>query len=99
MNNDNLLCYVKTTPDNAEIVLVAVNLDPHHILLVWVTLPLDKLGLEEHHSYQVQDLLTSARFLWNGDRNYVEVYPQATPAHIFKFRRCVRIENDFDYFL
>jgi starch synthase (maltosyl-transferring) len=99
VNNDNLLCFAKTTPDNAEIILVVANLDPHHTQSGWVTLPLDKLGLDVHHSYQVQDLLTSARFLWNGARNYVEVNPQVAPAHIFKLRRRVRTEHDFDYFL
>jgi starch synthase (maltosyl-transferring) len=99
VNNDNLLCYAKTTLDNAEIILVIANLDPHHTQSGWVTLPLDKLGLDVDHSYQVQDLLTSARFLWNGARNYVEINPQVAPAHIFKLRRRVRTEHDFDYFL
>jgi starch synthase (maltosyl-transferring) len=99
VNNDNLLCYAKTTPDNAEIILVVANLDPHHTQSGWVTLPLGSLGLDELHSYQVQDLLTSARFLWNGPRNYVEINPQVAPAHIFKLRRRVRTEHDFDYFL
>ena len=99
VNNDSLLCYAKTTPDNAEIILVVANLDPHHTRTGWVTLPLDALGLDEHQSYQVQDLLPSARFLWNGARNYVEINPQVAPAHIFKLRRRVRTEHDFDYFL
>lgn len=99
VNNDNLLCYAKTTPDNAEIILVVANLDPHHTQSGWVTLPLELLGLETDRTYQVQDLLTSARFLWNGARNYVEINPLVAPAHIFKLRRRVRTEHDFDYFL
>jgi starch synthase (maltosyl-transferring) len=99
VNNDNLLSYAKTTPDNSEIILVVANLDPHHSQSGWITLPLDLLGLDEQHSYQVQDLLTGARFLWNGTRNYVEINPQVAPAHIFKLRRRVRTEHDFDYFL
>jgi len=99
VNNDSLLCYAKTTPDNAEIILVVANLDPHHTQSGWVTLPLELLGLDMDRSYQVQDLLTSARFLWNGPRNYVEINPLVAPAHIFKLRRRVRTEHDFDYFL
>jgi len=98
-SNDSLLCYAKTTPDNAEIILVVANLDPHHTQSGWVTLPLDLLGLDMDRSYQVQDLLTSARFLWSGARNYVEINPLVAPAHIFKLRRRVRTEHDFDYFL
>jgi starch synthase (maltosyl-transferring) len=98
-SNDSLLCYAKTTPDNAEIILVVANLDPHHTQSGWVTLPLELLGLDMDRTYQVQDLLTSARFLWNGARNYVEINPLVAPAHIFKLRRHVRTEHDFDYFL
>ncbi|PPK73006.1 alpha-1,4-glucan:maltose-1-phosphate maltosyltransferase [Methylobacter tundripaludum] len=98
-SNDSLLCYAKTTADNAEIILVVANLDPHHTQSGWVTLPLELLGLDMDRTYQVQDLLTSARFLWNGARNYVEINPLVAPAHIFKLRRHVRTEHDFDYFL
>lgn len=99
VDNDNLLCYAKTTADNVDTILVVANLDPHHTQSGWVTLPLELLGLDALHAYQVQDLLTSARFLWNGARNYVEINPQVAPAHIFKLRRRVRTEHDFDYFL
>lgn len=99
VTNDSLLCYAKFTPDKANIILVVVNLDPHHTQSGWVTLALDSLGLEIQHSYQVQDLLTAACFLWNEARNYVEINPQVAPAHIFKLRRRVRTEHDFDYFL
>jgi starch synthase (maltosyl-transferring) len=99
VDNDNLLCYAKSTPDNAEIILVVANLDPHHTQSGWVTLPLDRLGLDVDRSYQVQDLLTAARYLWSGARNYVEINPQVAPAQIFKLRRRVRTEHDFDYFL
>ncbi len=99
VDNDNLLCYGKSTQDNLDTILVIVNLDPHHTQTGWVTLPLAALGLDELHAYQVQDLLTSARFLWNGARNYVEINPLVAPAHIFTVRRRVRTEHDFDYFL
>ena len=98
-DNEMLFCYAKTTPDNAEIILVVVNLDPHHTQSGWVTLPLEKLGLDKHQSYQMQDLLTDARFLWNGARNYVEINPKVAPAHIFKLHRRIRTEHDFDYYL
>lgn len=99
VNNDSLICYAKTTLDNAEIILVVANLDPHHTQSGWVTLPLDRLGLDRDRSFQVQDLLTAARYLWNGPRNYVEINPLVAPAQIFKLRRRVRTEHDFDYFL
>ncbi|UOA08424.1 hypothetical protein [Methylobacter sp. S3L5C] len=78
---------------------MVANLDPQHSQSGWVTLPLTSLGLDAEHSYQVQDLLTSAGFLWNGPRNFVDINPQVAPAHIFKLRRRIRTEHDFDYFL
>lgn len=98
VDNESLLCYAKTAEDNAEIILVVANLDPHHTQSGWVTLPLDVLGLDAR-PYQVHDQLTGARYLWNGAYNYVEINPQVAPAHIFKLRRRVRTERDFDYFL
>jgi starch synthase (maltosyl-transferring) len=57
------------------------------------------LGLDSRQSYQVQDLLSGARYLWYGSRNYVELNPQVVPAHILRVRRRVRTEQDFDYYL
>lgn len=99
VDNDHLLCYAKITADKLDTILVVVNLDPHHTQSGWVTLPLDALGLDVLNAYQMQDMLTSARFLWHGSRNFVEINPQVAPAHIFKLRRRVRTEHDFDYFL
>ena len=39
-----------------------------------------------------------ARFLWQGGSNYVELNPHVLPAHIFRVRRRMRTEHDFDYF-
>ena len=99
VDNDALLCFAKTTPDESDTILVVANLDPHHTQSGWVRLALDALGLETDRPYQMHDLLTDARFLWNGARNYVEIRPQVAPAHIFRLRRRVRTERDFDYFL
>lgn len=94
-----LIAYSKRTDDGADIVLVVVNLDPHHRQAGWVTLPLETLGLSPQEPYQVHDLLTGTRYLWSGARNYVELDPQGLPAHIFAVRRRVRREQDFEYYL
>jgi hypothetical protein len=64
-----------------------------------VTLPLTDLGLDTEKSYQAHELLSGARYLWTGPRNYVEINPHAAPAQIFRFRRRTRSEHDFEYFL
>jgi starch synthase (maltosyl-transferring) len=76
-----------------------VNLDPHHRHTGWLELDLWTLGILPQQSYQVHDLLGDARFLWYGARNFVELNPQVVPAHIFRLRRRVRTEHDFDYFI
>jgi starch synthase (maltosyl-transferring) len=46
----------------------------------------------------VHDLITDARYLWQGARNYVSLDPQRVPAHVLRLRRRLRREQDFDYF-
>jgi len=99
VDNENLIAYSKqsATPDN--IVLVVVNLDPHHVQRGWVRLDLENWGLNPRDTYQLHELLTDARYFWSGARNYLELNPLFVPAHIFAVRRHVRREHDFDYFM
>jgi starch synthase (maltosyl-transferring) len=97
--NDQLVAYTKTTPDLADVVLTVVNVDPHHMQAGMVTLPLEELGIRRDRGFQAHELLSGARYLWNGPRNYVEINPHAIPAQIFRFRRRIRSEHDFEYFL
>ena len=47
-DNHQILFYSKSTPDLMNIVLVAVNLDPHRLQEGWVHLPLEELGIPAH---------------------------------------------------
>jgi starch synthase (maltosyl-transferring) len=98
VGNPQLLCYSKRTADLSNLVLAVVNLDPHHTQSGWVELPLDRLQLEKDQPYQVHDLLGDARYMWQGPRNYVELNPHVVPAHIFRVRRRLRTERDFEYY-
>jgi starch synthase (maltosyl-transferring) len=99
VDNESLICYVKSTPDGENAVLTVVNLDPYHPQSGWVELDLVALGLDAAAPYQMHELLTGARYLWSGPRNYVSLDPARSPAHVFRLRRRVRTERDFDYFL
>ncbi len=99
VDNEQLICYSKHTADFTNLILVAVNLDPHHTHSGWLELPLAELGLEAGKPFQVHDLLSDARYLWHSERNFIELDPRATPAHIFRVRKKVRTEHDFDYFM
>ena len=99
VDNDQIIAYAKSTADFANVLLIVVNLDPHHAQSGWVEVRLDQLGLDPGLPYQVHELLGDARYLWYGSRNYVAIDPQAAPAQIFRVRRRVRTERDFDYFM
>jgi len=97
--NDQLIAYTKSTPDLADVVLTVVNVDPHHTQAGMINLPIEELGIRRDRGYQAHELLSGARYLWNGPRNYVEINPHSIPAQIFRFRRRLRSEHDFEYFL
>jgi starch synthase (maltosyl-transferring) len=99
IDNERMICYTKNTDDLSNIILVVVNLDPDHKHSGWLELPLDYLGLDSKQPFQVHDLLSGARYLWSGSRNYVELDPQIVTAHIFQIRRRIRTEKEFDYYL
>jgi starch synthase (maltosyl-transferring) len=98
-DNDQLICYSKQTEDLSNIIVVVVNLDPHHNHSGWLELPLETLGIDPQQPFQVHDLLSNERYLWHGNRNYVALDPRIVPAHIFRLRRRIRTEHDFDYFM
>lgn len=99
VSNDQLICYSKHTEDHSNVILVVVNLDPHHTQSGWVELAPEVLDLPLDGHYQVHDLLGDGRYLWHGPRNFVELNPTVVPAHIFRLRRRVRSERDFEYYL
>ena len=72
---------------------------PHHPHRGETELDLGELGIGPKDTYQVHDLLTGSRYLWNGARNVIEFDPALSPAAIFRVRRRVRTEEDFDYFM
>ncbi|HZD41186.1 MAG TPA: maltotransferase domain-containing protein, partial [Terriglobales bacterium] len=99
VDNDEIICYSKATRDHSNVILTVVNLDPYHTQSGWLDLPLEQLRLDPLQPFQVHDLLTDARYLWHGSRNYVELNPQIVPAHVFRLRHRIRREQDFDYFM
>lgn len=97
--NPQFLAYSKRTADRGNIILTIVNLDPHHVQEGNTALDLDELGVKENDTFQVHDLLTGARYLWRGTKNFVRLDPGQLPAAIFRLQRRVRSEQDFDYFM
>jgi len=84
VDNAQMIAYSKVCNDPADMIFVVVNLDPHNRQAGWVTVDVDALHLGTEESYQVHDLLTDARYVWHGSRNFVELNPTVLPAHIFR---------------
>ena len=95
VDNEQLLCFSKVI--DGEGVVVVVNLDPQHAQSGWVDLPLEDLGIEDE-AYQMHDLISDERYQWTGARNFVRLDPHVMPAHVFRLRRHLRSERDFDYY-
>jgi starch synthase (maltosyl-transferring) len=83
-DNNQLLCYSKIDQAETNKLIIVVSLDPNHVQSGWVQVPLHDLKIESHESYSVTDLLTGSSYIWQDEWNYVELHPQAIPAHIFK---------------
>jgi len=77
-------------PSSAEppnIILVAVNLDPHNEQAGWIDLDLKQLGIAHDETFDVEDLLTGIHYQWHDRSNYVALCPNVMPAHIFRIGR------------
>lgn len=99
IDNDEVICYGRWTDDLSNVLVIVVNLDPHHTRSGWVELPLTDLAIDPRDPYQAHELVSDARYLWHGARNYVEIDPEIMPAHVLRLRRRLRSERDFDYFV
>jgi starch synthase (maltosyl-transferring) len=87
IDNDQLIAYSKARDGNT--IIVAVNLDPRSVQSGWLTLPLEDLDISPDEPFQVHDLLSDARYTWQGPRNFIRLDPNVIPAHLFRVRRRV----------
>lgn len=83
-SNDQIICYAKADQENNNILIIAVNLDPHHTQAAYVKVPIWKLGIKPGQPYMVKDLLSGNEFHWHDEWNYVQLNPGEMPAHVFK---------------
>jgi len=87
VDNDYLIFYAKWTEDLSNIILVVVNLDTVYKQSGWVKVPIGELGIDSNRSYVVHDLLSDEKYVWYGERNYVELNPYKIPAHILRIEK------------
>jgi starch synthase (maltosyl-transferring) len=81
VSNDRMIAYTRRAGTN--ILLAVVNLDPQNRQSGTVDLQIQNLGLDPARPYRLHDLLSGAHYEWRGWRNYAELDPHVSPAHIF----------------
>ena len=83
VDKESMIAFSKSAP-GAETILVIVNLNPFHWEDATIHLDLDALGVSPSEPFEVHDLLTDTRYVWNGTSSYVRLDPADEPAHVFR---------------
>lgn len=92
MQNENIIGYVKATPDNSDIVAVLVNLDPYSPQEAWFDIPTGVLGINPEQQYTAVDLLSGETHSWTGAWQHLRLDPQANPAMILHLQPWVHVD-------
>ena len=93
-DNEALLCYTKRSRSGDsdgerataedDLLLLVVNLDTSNRQVGWTELDLESLGIGSNEPFHVNDLLGGGSYQWRGARNYIELDPRVTSAHVFE---------------
>jgi starch synthase (maltosyl-transferring) len=83
--NDSVVYYGKATPDRGNILLVAVNLDPHRPQEADIEIPLWEWGLPDDGALAAEDLMTGREFTWHGKIQHIRLDPDL-PFAIWRVR-------------
>ena len=82
--NDQVLVYGKRAPGAADMVLVAVSLDPHRVQETGFEIPLWEWKLPDDGVIDVEDLVRGDRFSWQGKNQYLRLDPTVLPFAIWR---------------
>lgn len=83
-SDDNILYFGKRDADADEIILVAVNLDPHNAHSAMIEVPLWEFGGSDDAAVAVEDLMSGDRFTWHGKTQTIHLDPHRTPFSIWR---------------
>ncbi|MGB7370572.1 maltotransferase domain-containing protein [Erythrobacter sp.] len=73
--DDNVIYYGKPSPDDGDMILVMVNMDPHNAHDCDFEVPLWEFGLPDDGSIAVEDLVNGERFEWTGKMQSIHLTP------------------------
>jgi starch synthase (maltosyl-transferring) len=83
--NDQILFYEKATPDRANVVLVAVSMDPRQAQEADIELPLWSWKIPEDGALDMDDLLAGSTAVWRGAHHRLRLTPEQ-PYAIWRAR-------------
>jgi starch synthase (maltosyl-transferring) len=83
-HDDRVLLYGKRLPDQVEMILVAVNLDPFHARDVTIELPVWEWQRPDHATMKVSDLMRDTVFTWHGKLQRLRLDPAELPFAIWR---------------
>lgn len=83
VDNPNIMAYLKTH-ENGNRLLIVTNLDTYQTQSGTIHLPLWKIGKGHDESFIVHDLITGAKYTWQGEQNFVALDPYILPFHLFR---------------
>jgi starch synthase (maltosyl-transferring) len=100
VDNPQIMAYSKvaaaTASEPANVILVAINLDPFNEQGGWIDLDLKQLGIGHDEFFDVEDLLTGIHYQWHDRSNYVALRPSVMPAHILRVTRKATVSDMLD---
>jgi starch synthase (maltosyl-transferring) len=80
----NILAYAKMASDRSNVIVVAVNLDPHNAHESEIELPLADFGLKPDQEFSLEEAFTGRVLSWCGPRQRVALDPETNPALLFR---------------
>ena len=83
ISNDQMLAYLKTH-ENGNKILCIVNLEGYATQAGVINIPLWKINKHPFEAYLVHDLITGAKYTWQGESNFVSLDPNILPFHLFR---------------
>lgn len=82
--NDQIIAYVRTTPEKDNCIFVLVNLDPRNRQECTYEVPLWEFGLPDHAAIEVEDLLNGGRFTLHGKSHRIALDPAERSVVIWR---------------
>ncbi|MDB5772104.1 MAG: alpha-amylase [Burkholderia sp.] len=93
-SNDHILYFIKSTapvsssrPFGDNVVMVAINLDPHSAQEATIELPLWEFGLPDDGALEAEDLIAGGRLTWHGKFQQIRLDPFVAPYAIWRIRQ------------